>query len=261
MVDFLIPGGSLWLLLFLIHTVALVIATYYDIKYRIIPDKVWLFLLLASGLVLIYQLATVSHSTVFFILYAMNAFFGIFIGLTMFYTGAWGGADSKAIMTIGITYPYVPFFSTCSLPPVLIVSVNFLFITILVVLGFLIYNLLSRLITQEPLFQNVKGTTSQKIMALVSGFKETPNELLASKFLEPLERKEDDAWVLVAQLFQKIPDDEELENIKKQIVQQAIESNKEKLWVRPQPPGILFLLFAFLVSASFGNPVLEFLLC
>ncbi len=261
MADFLVSEGSQWILVFLIHVIALAIATYHDVKDRIIPDKVWGFLLLASGLVLTYQLITISPSPIFFVLYAMNAFFGIFIGLVMFYTGAWGGADSKAIMTIGITYPFLPFFSACSIPPVLIVSVNFLFITILVVLGFLTYNLLSRILTRTPLFYDVKGTTGQKIMALASGFKETPDKLLNSRFLEPLERKENETWVLVTQLFQEIPDDNELENIKKQVAYQAIESNKEKLWVRPQPPGILFLLFAFLISAFFSNPILELLLC
>ncbi len=261
MASFLNPVGAIWIILFSIHLLALAIATVYDIKYRIIPDKTWGLLLLSSAILLSYEFLANTYDVVFFILYAVNAFFGLFIGLTMFYTGAWGGADSKAIMTIGITYPYIPFLSSCSVPPILILSVNFLFVIILVVFGFVGYNLIDQVLSKENLFQNVEGTFGQKIIALVSGFKETPERLLNSKFLEPLEKQEDGFWVLSAQLFQEIFDDDELARMKKKVAQQAIESNRNKIWVRPQPPGILFLLVAFMLSAFLGNPLLEFLLC
>ncbi len=80
--------------------IALIIASITDIKTREVPDWLNLSLIpLGLGIRLIWSLATNDYS---FIIAGMTGFAVLFaLGLIMFYTGQWGGGDSKMLMGLG----------------------------------------------------------------------------------------------------------------------------------------------------------------
>ena len=80
--------------------IALAVASLTDIKTREVPD--WLNYSLISiglGLRLLYSVATFDFS--FFLAGALGFAIFLLIGYAMFYTGQWGGGDSKLLMGIG----------------------------------------------------------------------------------------------------------------------------------------------------------------
>lgn len=84
----------------LIIIIALVIGSYTDFKKREVPD--WLsysLIFIGLGLRGIYSLATFDFS---YLLYGLLGF-AVFLAfaLLMFYTGQWGGGDSKMLMGLG----------------------------------------------------------------------------------------------------------------------------------------------------------------
>ncbi len=87
-------------LLFLIAVFATVIATYTDVRTREVPD--WLnYSMVAAGLGInaLYSLYYSRGEYIAYSILGLGIFFGL--GALMFYTGQWGGGDSKYIMGIG----------------------------------------------------------------------------------------------------------------------------------------------------------------
>ncbi|HII71150.1 TPA: prepilin peptidase, partial [Candidatus Woesearchaeota archaeon] len=80
--------------------VVLIAGTYCDFRWREVPDWVNYGLILAGvGFRLITTIITKDYT---FLLYGLYGFIAAFlIAILMFYTGQWGGGDSKMIMGIG----------------------------------------------------------------------------------------------------------------------------------------------------------------
>ena len=80
--------------------IVLIIASITDIKTREVPDWINFSLIpLGIGINLIWSLATNNWN---FIIFSLTGFIALFIiALLMFYTGQWGGGDSKMLMGLG----------------------------------------------------------------------------------------------------------------------------------------------------------------
>lgn len=96
-------------ILLIIGLFILVFATITDIKTKEVPDYLnYSIIVAAFGLRLLYSISKNEWS---FLLYGTIGF-GVFVGIgyLMFYTGQWGGGDSKLLMAVGVvfaTYPTV----------------------------------------------------------------------------------------------------------------------------------------------------------
>ncbi len=87
-------------IIFLIVLVALVIGTYTDFKTREVPDWLNYSLIFAGlGLRVIFSIIYADAHYIIEGLLGFGAFF--LIALLMFYTGQWGGGDSKMVMGLG----------------------------------------------------------------------------------------------------------------------------------------------------------------
>ncbi len=98
MIDFILIGIALF---------GLIIGSITDIKKREIPDWISYFLVLSAfGARLIYSITTNDWM---FTLYGLLGF-AIFFGLAtvLFYTGQWGGGDSKLLIGMGIIFATTP---------------------------------------------------------------------------------------------------------------------------------------------------------
>ena len=87
-------------LIIFICMLALVIASYTDIKTREVPD--WLnYSLIGLGLGINAIYSTILLNPSFIIQSILGLILGMIIGYSMFYLGQWGGGDSKMIMGLG----------------------------------------------------------------------------------------------------------------------------------------------------------------
>lgn len=87
-------------LVFAICAVALLIGTYTDLKTREVPDIVnYCLIFTGFGVAMIYSVVKTDW---FVLLGSIAGFFAMFvIACAMFYTGQWGGGDSKMLMALG----------------------------------------------------------------------------------------------------------------------------------------------------------------
>ncbi len=253
------------LLLIIVNISFLVIASIEDWKYREIQDRIWLYMLLFSLPLVAIKIVLDKPTIIFYVYYGLNVFFGIMFGLVMFYTGAWGGADSKAIIVLSITYPFLQIInppSNCFMPAILGISINFLIFFLSLVIAFAVYNVLF-FVRHKELFQGVDGSIIKKIGVFISGYKEKIDLLKQKKFFDIAEEYDGNKWILSSAFSKVLDEEEEKEYIEKEkeLISLLEKSGKKYVWIKPQPPGILFVLLAFLSYILFGSPVLEKLLC
>lgn len=93
----------LWYLLIIVGFVALVFASFVDVKIREVPN--WLsysLIFIGLGLRLIYSLIFSDFSYVIYGLIGFIAFFAL--ANLMYYTKQWGGGDSKLLMGLGAMF-------------------------------------------------------------------------------------------------------------------------------------------------------------
>lgn len=89
------------ILVIIIALSALLLATVQDLKTREVPDLVSYGLIAAA--IALRLMAAVYYQDVSFILYGVYGFVvSLIFSLMMFYTGQWGGGDSKLLMGLGI---------------------------------------------------------------------------------------------------------------------------------------------------------------
>lgn len=91
---------AIQIIFYIILLIVLIIASYTDLKTREVPD--WLnYGLIIMGLSLNLIASIVFNNYSFFINSIAGFIAFLLLGYLMFYTGQWGGGDSKAIMGIG----------------------------------------------------------------------------------------------------------------------------------------------------------------
>lgn len=107
MLDIFIVLTFLQSLLILLGLLAVLIGTYTDIKIREVPDWVS-YGLIGSGILLQCVITLLNNEWLTFGI-SLLWFLG-FVGLAylMFYTGQWGGGDSKLLMGLGIVFATYP---------------------------------------------------------------------------------------------------------------------------------------------------------
>ncbi|MHA1212284.1 MAG: A24 family peptidase C-terminal domain-containing protein, partial [Candidatus Heimdallarchaeota archaeon] len=126
---------------------------------------------------------------------------GFVLGFVLFYIGAWGGADSKALWSLAILTPLHPFRETTgtllNFDFELIWAIDSSIISILLNSGLLAvcYPIVLMIInsikaTKGSLFEEVRGTTSEKLRCFCFGYKKKIDKINPKKlhydFLEVL---------------------------------------------------------------------------
>lgn len=159
---------------------------------------------------------------------------------TWFYFGPTiGGADVKAIMTIGLVVPFtisldnnaLMAFETRGFPYPFVVFMNSLLIYLLIPIGLLIYNIFRKNI-DSPYFQMLFGTK----MALEDARK---------SFVWPMEQVVGGKVVLVTFIKHKLDSDKEWDKLE--------EAEVTNPWISFKIPYIIPLTLSFIVSFVFGD--------
>jgi preflagellin peptidase FlaK len=242
----------------------LLYASWSDYKTREVSNRVWAFY---APLALFLSLSEL-------ILYdpAKLPFFGLSFGVTaafaiiLFYTGAFGGADSKALMCIALALPFfpetlfAPIFASGISPlaqnlfPLTIFSNAVLFAAASGIY-MLFHNLIWRISTGKKIFEGTLGTesTGKKILVLITGYKVAVAKLKEKWHVYPMEDAEEGEDALKRKLV-VVPKDEGRDEIVERL-SKAVDAGKidAYVWATPGLPMLIFVTIGFIVALLFGD--------
>jgi archaeal preflagellin peptidase FlaK len=245
-------------------TVAILIyASWSDFKTREVSNKVWV----------IYAPIALALSLAEFLLYDPSKLllFGISAGITiglaflLFYSGGFGGADSKALMCIAVALPFTP----TALTPVFEVSPisQFFFPLTIFSNGVLfaaasgIYMILRNFIWHRKMAKKMFAGTltnesiGKKILILITGYKITVSKLQAKWHIFPMEDIKDSENGLVRKLV-VVPHDEGRAEIVERLSNAVKEGKIDNyVWATPGLPMLIFIALGLIVALLFGDVV------
>lgn len=254
------------ILLVVITVTHLSFATYFDIKERLIPDKIWISQIILSILLLMIMGASGKLDFVTSILIVINISFGIIFGFLAFFLGIWGGGDTKAVWAISFSTPMIFSFQHIPLvfqywPTIFIIIPNMIYGLLFFVIFFLINNLRIKQIQGSLFREDSNFSFLQKVSLLFTGSLLTPQEYLNTKFFDPVEKynEETNKWEPSLQIFSEILSDEEYEMIEVENRELAykfgLQTNRKYIWGRFQIPGLVNITFGYIIWLIFGSPI------
>ncbi len=249
--------------------IVLVYASWSDYKTREVSNRVWV----------VYAPVALALSLAEFLLYEPSSLpmFAVTFGLTsafallLFYTGAFGGADSKALMCIALA---LPFFPSNLLTPILtggipsplsefIFPITILSNSVLIAaasgLYLLIRNLAMRLKTGKPIFEGTlaKESMGKKILVLVTGRRFPLSTLQAKWHVYPMEDiSEGGNGDALQRKLIVLPHDEGRNEIVARLSKAAEEGKIDnKVWATPGLPMLIFVTIGLILALTLGDIV------
>jgi preflagellin peptidase FlaK len=244
----------------------LLYASWSDYKTREVSNRVWAFY---APLALFLSLSELLFNDP-----AKLPFFGLSFGITaifaiiLFYTGAFGGADSKALMCIALALPFFPetLFKpifTAGISPLaqyffpLMIFSNAVLFAAASGIYMLLRNLIWRITTGKKIFEGTLETESigKKILVLITGYKVSVAKLKEKWHVYPMEDVEEGEDALKRKLV-VVPKDEGRDEIVKRL-SKAVDAGKidDFVWATPGLPMLIFVTIGFIVALLFGDIV------
>jgi preflagellin peptidase FlaK len=246
----------------------LIYASWSDYKTREVSNRVWAFyaplaLFLSLAELLIYEPSKLP-------------FFGLSFGLTttfaiiLFYSGGFGGADSKALICIALALPFstetlfTPIFASGVSPlsqnlfPLTIFSNSVLFAAASGLYMFL-RNLIQSAATGKKLFEGALATESigKKILVMITGYKVSVAKLKEKWHVYPMEDvEEENGENPLKRKLVVVPRDEGRNEIVERL-SNAVDAGKigAYVWATPGLPMLIFVTIGFIVALLFGDIV------
>jgi preflagellin peptidase FlaK len=249
--------------------VFLLYASWSDYKTREVSNRVWT----------VYAPIALALSLAELLLYDSSQLwlFGVSVGLTtgfallLFYSGGFGGADSKALMCIALALPFFP--ATLFAPvlaegmsplsqtlfPITILS-NSVLIAALSALYLLLRNLIERAKTGKPVFEGTlaKESLGKKILVLLTGKKYPVATLKAKWHVYPMEDivEEENGETAPKRKLVVVPRDEGRDEIVARLSKAADEGKIDnRVWATPGLPMLIFVTVGLIIALAFGDIV------
>ncbi len=241
--------------------IILTYASWSDWKNREVSNKVWMvFAPLAFALTAVQYLFFARELLFYF---ALSFPITAVIATVLFYAGAFGGADAKALMCLALALPYYPIYlpsSAAFFSPILPLTVfsNAVLLAAFTVVYALLRNSLWKLRTGSRLFAGFENESVwRKILALVTGYKvEIATLEKKNAHVYPLEdfatkeTGEDERRLLL------FPKDETQETIVARLLSAGREGKIQNgVWVTPGLPLLIFITAGLLIALLFGDIV------
>jgi preflagellin peptidase FlaK len=247
-----------------VSAVFLTYASWSDYKTREVSNRVWA----------IYAPIAIVLSLAELLLYDSSklALFGVSVGFTvglaflLFYSGAFGGADSKALMCIALALPFAP-VATPILAGSLSPTAQFIFpLTIfsnavLFAAASGIYMILRNLVWHrkngKKMFTGTLAHESmwKKIVILITGYKVTVARLKEKWHVFPMEDVDEGASALQRKLV-VIPSEDGRDGIVERL-SDAVQAGKidTYVWATPGLPMLIFITLGLIVALLCGDIV------
>ncbi len=243
----------------------LIYASWSDWRKREVSNKVWaVFAPLALLLTSVQSILFAGDLLLYVLSFAVTSG----LAIVLFYAGAFGGADAKALICLSLALPQYPTdlfsaFSTSSsaafvspLFPITVFSNSVLLAAFTVVYA-LLRNLLWKLKTGSKLFEGFeKESLGRKLIALLTGYKVNVAKLERYGYLYPLEDvgviegSREDRKLLV------MPKDESREKIVERILNAERDGKiQNDVWATPGLPMLIFITAGLVIALVFGDLV------
>jgi archaeal preflagellin peptidase FlaK len=246
----------------------LLYASWRDYKVREVSNRVWA----------VYMPIAVALSLANLLLFDSSQIllFGISVGATvaiaflLFYSGAFGGADSKAFMCIAVSLPFAPalltpLFGEFSLSPLAQYIYPITIFSNAVVFAALsgVYMVLRNLVwhkkTGKKMFTGTlaKESSGKKLLVLITGYRMPISKLKEKWHVFPMEDVEaDENEGGLRQKLVVIPQEEGRNGIVERL-SGAIEAGKidSYIWATPGLPMLIFVTLGLIVALVFGDVV------
>jgi len=244
----------------LLCIVFLIYASWSDFKTREVSNWVW---------VIFAPLALILASLQFFIFtpellqgYVLSFAATSALSITLFYAGAFGGADAKAFICLSLALPFYPIdilqpYSSVVSPLsqmlfTITVFSNAVLLAALSVLYIMARNLLWKQRTKKNLFEcGKKESKWRKILVLLCGYKVGIVELEKKEYLYPLEDFDENERKLLV-----VPKDEDREEIVGRLQKAKREGKLQNgVWATPGLPMLIFVTIGLIVALVYGDIV------
>jgi preflagellin peptidase FlaK len=245
--------------------IILLYASWKDYKTREVTNKVWV----------VYAPIALLLSLVELILFdsARLSLYGISFGITcvfallLFYSGGFGGADSKALMCIALALPFSteklfsPIFASGVSPlsqilfPLTIFSNSVLFAAASGIY-MLLRNFVRRIETGKKLFEGTLATESitKKLIVLITGYKVPIYRLKKKWHIYPMEDISDYDDNQLNRKLVVVPRDEGRDEVVNRLYKAAIMGKiSDYVWATPGLPMLIFVTIGLIVSILFGD--------
>ncbi|MEM2148099.1 MAG: A24 family peptidase C-terminal domain-containing protein [Candidatus Bathyarchaeia archaeon] len=246
--------------------VILIYASWSDYKTREVTNRAWaIYAPIALGLTLT-ELCLYDAPKL--LLYVICIAVTAAVALLLFYTGAFGGADSKAFMCIALALPFypeallTPIIATAISPlaqnlfPLAIFSNSVLFAAASGVY-MLLRNFAWRLRTRQRLFEDTLAAESswKKFAVLITGHKFPIAKLQETWHIYPLEDIEAEEEQPKRKLV-IVPNDERRNQIVERLAK-AVETRKisADVWATPGLPMLIFVTAGLIAALLIGDIV------
>jgi preflagellin peptidase FlaK len=242
-------------------------ASWSDWKRREVSNRVWL--IMAPLALALTSIQFIVYTPNLLQLFAVS--FGITAGLSiaLFYLGAFGGADAKALMCLALALPVYPnvlakvFSFNASFMQIifpLIVFTNGVLLAAFTVVYSILRNCVWKAHGNRSLFVGLEGESfGRKVLAFLTGYK-VKVSALEKGHMYPLEdvnvkeNGETERRLLI------MPKDEKTEEIVKRVVAASKEGKiADEVWVTPGLPLLVFITIGFVIALVFGNLIWLFL--
>lgn len=235
-------------------------ASWCDLKEREVSDVVWL----AFGplALVLTSLQIFFFTQQLLLLSALSFVVTSAISIFLFYAGAYGGADAKALICLSLalpTYPnhfLRPFFSHMMVPlfPITIFY-NSVFLAALSVFYAITRNWLWKKRTRKRLFEGFEEESRfRRILTVLCGYKVEASQLEKEEYLYPLEAVCVNEGGEIDRKLIVMSKDEEREEAIGRILHAVRQGKLPKwVWVTPGLPFIIFITAGFIVALIFGD--------
>ena len=246
----------------------LLYASWSDYRTREVANRVWI----------VYAPIAIALSVTELVFYDSTrlSLFGLSVGITvviafvLFYSGGFGGADSKALMCIALALPFAP---TALFTPILAsgvspISQNIFPITILSnsvlvaalsAVALFLYNLLWRVKTGKKLFENTLANESawKKFIVMITGYRISVAKLKAKWHIYPLEDiAEENTADAEKRKLVIVPKDEGRHEIVMRLSEAATAGKiGAKVWATPGLPMLIFVTIGLIIAMLLGDMV------
>ncbi|MCW4031198.1 MAG: prepilin peptidase [Candidatus Bathyarchaeota archaeon] len=245
----------------------LIFASWSDYKTREVTNRVWKFyapiaLFLSFSELFLYEFSKLP-------LFGLSFGITFFFAITLFYSGGFGGADSKALICIALALPFsteklfTPLLTSEISPlsqnlfPITIFSNSVLFAAVSG-LYMLMRNTIKRVTTRKKLFEGSLTNESiwKKILVLITGYKVPIAKLEEKWHVYPMEDIGINEENQPKRKLIIVPKDERRNEIVERL-SKAVHTRKigDQIWVTPGLPMLIFITLGLVVAILFGDLV------
>ncbi|MFB0501884.1 MAG: A24 family peptidase C-terminal domain-containing protein, partial [Candidatus Bathyarchaeia archaeon] len=238
----------------------MIYASWSDFRKREVSNRVWA--ILAPSAFALTSLQFFMFTPDLLQIYLLSFVVTSALSIAIFYAGAFGGADAKALISLSLALPSYPVdliepYSSPVSPlsqtffPITVFS-NAVLLAALSVVYIVARNYVWRTKTGKKLFEGFeKESKWRKILVLLCGYKVDIAELEKKEHLYPLEDFDENEKKLLV-----VPKDEGREEIVERIRKARSEGRLQNgVWATPGLPMLIFVTLGLVVALIYGDLV------